>query len=493
MSDHHSSEFGRATPRLTRRRALMASGMAAATMAAGTVAGGRAAASSIVFPAARGDLRAAQDSTPAAGGSLPEWEPRFDEEVTLRRFGFGTDNITSDVRVKAFQETYPNFKLEVTPEVTDQKILTAVASGDVPDLFWLGSETIQSWAARGALEPLDDLIENDDRFDLGQFYDSEITKVQYDGPTYGVPQFVDCRPLWLNGPPLEEVGIAVEDVDPSNWQQMQDYGVELLKKDGDQIVRWGFDTKGADFFWMWSWGNGGDLLTDEGRTATFDTPENLEALQYNIDTYDAQGGFQVYQAFIQTTGFEGEQNFFVQNQVAMTPFESWLLGIIAEGDPDHQFTVVPFRGKDGQAYSITGGQSWAIPKGAKNKEAAWEWISYFSSPTIWVQTSQTIKQQLEDQGTSYVPSLTASKTANELLRDRVFTGTGQESFDNAVKLFPDLLDANKQAAVSPVLKEINDIVINTVAKPALNGEKSAEEALKEGQQKAQQALDDFFK
>ena len=56
-----------------------------------------------------------------------------------------------------------------------------------------------------------------------------------------------------------------------------------------------------------------------------------------------------------------------------------------------------------------------------------------------------------------------------------------------------LLGANKQAAVSPVLKEINDIIANTVVKPALGGEKSAEDALKEGQDKAQQALDDFFK
>lgn len=162
------------------------------------------------------ELRFARQATPAASPAaspaidLQPWEPRFTDDVTLRRFGFGTDNLTSEVRVAAFEEAYPNFMLEVTPEITDQKALTAVASGDVPDLFWLASNSIQTWAARGALEPLDEMIANDDRFDLSQFYQSEIDKVTYDGKIYAIPQFVDCRPLWLDHASLEESGLSPE-------------------------------------------------------------------------------------------------------------------------------------------------------------------------------------------------------------------------------------------------------------------------------------------
>jgi multiple sugar transport system substrate-binding protein len=443
---------------------------------------------SVVAPASR---RAAfAQGTPAA--NVTPWEPRFTDEGTIHRFGFGTDNITSEVRVAAFEQTYPNISLEVTEQVDDQKILTAVASGDVPDLFWLASDSIQSWAARGALEPLDDLIAGDDRFDVSQFYQSEVTRDQYDGQTWGIPQFVDCRPLWLDAAPLQEVGIDIAAVDAANWQQLQDNGVALLAKNGDEITRWGFDPKSDGFFWMWSWGNGGNLLSEDGRTATFDMQENIDALQFNVDTYDVQGGFAAYQAFIQTTGFDGADNFFVQGEVPTTLFESWLLGIVAGGDPDHQFAVTPFKGKDGQVYSITGGNSWAIPKGAKNKEAAWEWISYFSSPAIWVETSQTIKQRRQENQELYTPALTASQTANQLLMEQVFEPTENDSVNQAIGLFPTLLGANRQAAASPVLKEINDILSNTVIKPALNGEKSPADALKDGQEKAQGALDDFF-
>ena len=436
-------------------------------------------------------------SLAAQGTPLPAevtpWEPRFTDEVTLTRFGFGTDNVTSEVRVAAFQQTYPNFKLEATTEFDDQKILTAVASGDVPDLFWLSSDSIQSWAARDALEPLDDLIAGDDRFDVSQFYQSEVTRDQYDGQTWGIPQFVDCRPLWLDGESLAEAGIDIASVDTANWDQLMANGQALLKADGDQISRWGFDPKTDGFFWMWAWGNGGDLLSEDGLTATFDLQQNIDALQYNLDVYKSQGGFAAYQAFIQTTGFDGVDNFFVQHQVATTLFESWLLGIVASGDPAHQFTVTPFKGKDGQVYSITGGNSWAIPKGAKNKEAAWEWISYFSSPAIWLETSQTIRDRQQSEQKLYTPALTANQTANQLLLDQVFAPTENESVNQAIQLYPTLLEANRQAAASPVLKEINDILSNTVVKPALSEEKSPADALKEGQEKAQAALDDFFK
>lgn len=274
---------------------------------------------------------------------------------------------------------------------------------------------------------------------------------------------------------------------------MKEHAVQLLIDDNGQIRRWGFDTKAADFFWMWSWGNGGDLLNEDGREATFATPENVEALQYNLDVYEAQGGFANFQAFIQTTGFDGAENFFVQSQVAMTPFENWLLGIVAQGDPEHEFSVVPFQGRDGTPYSMTGGQSWAIPAGAQNRDAAWEWMSYFSSPIIWRDTSVQMKERLETDGRLYTPALTASNTANQVLNSEVFTGTGSEWFDNAIRLFPDLLDANTASAASPVLSELNDILRNSVVLPALNGERSPEDALNDGQSMAQRALDDFFR
>lgn len=431
--------------------------------------------------------------TPVATTNVSGWKPRYKEKATVSRFGFGTDNTTARVRVQAFEQAYPNITLKAAAEIDDQKILTAVASGDVPDLFWLGRSTVLSWAARKALEPMDDLIKNDDRFKLDNFYDAAVKEVQYEGQTWAIPQFMDARPLFVSLPPLRQAGIKVEDIDTSNWQQLREYGVKLTKKQGNKLTRWGFDTKvQSGFLWMYSWGNGGSLLSEDGKTATFDTPQNIEALSYAVETMNAQGGFRPYKAFLDTTQFEGPQNFFVKNQVVMTLFESWLMGIIAEGNPKHEFKALPFKGKNGDIISMSGGNAWAIPKGAKNKEAAWEFISFMSDADIWRKAGEAQKKEVQAEKGVYIPSLTANKVADQMLREEVYTPT-RPSIDEAVELFPQLLEQSKQVVASPVLKEITDIIQQQAVDPTLQGSKKPDAAMKDAQQKAQRALDKFYK
>ncbi len=486
--------------KLTRRQVLRYGGTLAIASAAGPLlaaCGGGATTTTgcqPTSPAAGAVATEGPMPTPVATTNVSGWKPKFTQKATISRFGFGTDNTTARVRVQAFEQAYPNITLKAAPEIDDQKILTAVASGDVPDLFWLGRNSVLSWAARNALEPLDELIAGDDRFKLENFYDAAVKEVQYEGKTWAVPQFMDARPLFVSLPPLKEAGIKVEDIDTSNWEQLQEYGKKLTKKQGNKVTRWGFDTKAqSGFLWMWSWGNGGSLLSEDGKTATFDTPQNIEALKYNVETMQQQGGIRPYKAFLDTTQFEGPENFFVKNQVVMTLFESWLMGIIAEGDPKHQFKVLPFKGKNGEIVSMSGGNAWAIPRGAKNKEAAWEFISFMSDADIWVKAGQAQKKEVTAEKGVYIPSLTANKVADQRLREEVYTSAANPAIDEAVKLFPQLLEGSKQVAASPVLKEITDILQAEAVDPALQGSKKPEQALKDAQQKAQRALDKFYK
>src|SRR5699024_10565893 len=66
-----------------------------------------------------------------------------------------------------------------------------------------------------------------------------------------------------------------------------------------------------------------------------------------------------------------------------------------------------------------------------------------------------------------------------------------DAFDHAVELFPALLEEShyRDIARSPVAGQLDPIMIDEGVVPALNGERSAEEALDEANQAAQDEID----
>lgn len=377
----------------------------------------------------------------------------------------------------------------MVPQVNDQKILTAVASGNVPDILWLDRGTIAEWAARGALEPMDDMLAKSS-IKLGDFYKSAVDQVTYKGHVWAVPQFMDVRPLWIDLDPLKSAGVALMDVESSNWDKLHAAGVKLTKKQGNKIVRWGFDTKAQDgFFWMWAWGNGGELLSADGKHASFDDTKNVAALQYVVDVTKAQGGYAAHKSFADTWGWNGQHPFIV-NQTPVTLYENWLLGMIAQFAPKHNFTVAPFKGRNGKPVSMSSGNAWAIPKGAGNASAAWTFIEFMSKPSTWKIGAQADKAVNGKQGAPFIPYLTSNKAIDAMLMADEYRPINSK-FDAVVKLFPSLLDHSRSLPSSPVSAQLNDILLNEAVLPAMLGQKSASAALKDAQSKAEQAISSF--
>ena len=71
------------------------------------------------------------------------------------------------------------------------KLQTMLASGDPPDVFYLGSERLPSYASLGLLLPMDDLIAQDakahgsDALDLRAFFPETLAAFRYDGDRTG--------------------------------------------------------------------------------------------------------------------------------------------------------------------------------------------------------------------------------------------------------------------------------------------------------------------
>jgi multiple sugar transport system substrate-binding protein len=426
----------------------------------------------------------------AAGASTAPGPITREAAITLWNFGVEETNPFAKARVDAFTQKYPNFKLDIVPKADDQKILTGAASKQLPDILWLGREALSSWAARGVLNPIDDLIAKN-RFDMGQFYESAVAEVKYDNKTWGVPQFMTVRVLYVNTDALGEAGLDPSKLDTGNWEQLNDLGVKLTKRVGDRFERWGFDNKvDSEFHWLWGMANGGKFISDDGKKVSFNDPKIVEAVDWAAKNYEAQGGYQGYKGF--ATTFQNDEQF-ARGLVAMTLYENWMMGIIARTVPERNFVVVPMKMRGGsETISFTTGNAWTIPTGAKDREAAFEFIRFMSAEDTFVIGANAVKEANKKNGRPYVPTLTGHKAGDQAQISKVYEPI-QPKFDDAVKLFPKVLETARKipTSISPVSKQINDLLKNEAIKPALSGERPAKDGLDRANQKAQQEIDAF--
>lgn len=278
------------------------------------------------------------------------------------------------------------------------------------------------------------------------------------------------------------------------WDMLANLGEQLVQREGDRIVRWGFDPKfQAGYLWIWGLGNGGSFFADDGSEATFDNEQVVDALEWGVNAYDLQGGFQDYEAVSST--WQGDEQF-ARGQVAMTGYESWMLGIIARIAPDLNFAVLPIRerggGPDGPIVSFTGGRAWAISQGASDPEAACQFIAYMHTLDTWMLGSEARKDDAIGEGGYFIPALTAHREADQAQINQLYEPIS-EKVDAAVRLFPEILEAsvNRPSSAFPASNELNDILVQVGTMPALRGEQESADALSQADQEAEDAIAEF--
>jgi multiple sugar transport system substrate-binding protein len=131
----------------------------------------------------------------------------------LSTFGFSLQDKIATTRVDAFKKAYPQVQVKVTEGGFDeQHFLSAVASGTPPDLVYVDREIIGTYAARGAVQPLDDCIASA-QIDMGQFRPAATRQVTVDGKVYGIPEFYSVRVLMINNKAVRTAGMTPADVD----------------------------------------------------------------------------------------------------------------------------------------------------------------------------------------------------------------------------------------------------------------------------------------
>ncbi len=405
--------------------------------------------------------------------------------------GFSLPDEIASVRVDTFREAYPEVNLNLPEGSFDpQQFLTAVASRNVPDVIYLGRDDLSTYATRGAIQPLEECIASQN-IDTSQYRETALNQVTVDGQIYGIPEFYNIIALILSDQAFADAGLEPETFSTSDWDELSQFNEQLTRVEDGELTRIGFDPKLPEFFPLWVRANGGQLLSDDGRRAMLDTPEAVEALTYTIGLHEVAGGRQAFSAFRDTWDFFGADNELVADQLAAFPMEQWYFNVLAEVSPDLNITVKPFTDRQGEPVTFATGNTWAIPRGAENPEAACAFMKTMTAPETWLAAARARAKTRAADGRLFTGVYTGNRVADEQIFSNVYQPSGNAPFDNAVKVALAVQDKAFAIPANPAGAQFRQAWMDAVNR-ALNGEQDPQAALEQAQEEAQEALDDAW-
>lgn len=280
--------------------------------------------------------------------------------------------------VKAFEEKNPTIKMKLvyteSSEGSDQKLLTAVAGGNPPDVSLFDRFKVGTWAAQGSLTDLSSMAaESGIRKEM--YYPFAWEESSYQGKLYAMPMDTDSRLLFYNKDHFKEVGLD-PNKPPQTIAELEAASEKLTIKEGKRFKRIGFiPWYSQGWLYTWGWAFGGEFQDAATGKITANDPKVVEALQWMTD-FGKKYNVEDIAGFTSAAGTE-EMDPFISGQVSMKISGNFTVKGIEKFKPDLNYGVAPIPTPTGTDFTTwSGGGSAIIPKGAKNVAAAWKFLEF---------------------------------------------------------------------------------------------------------------------
>ncbi|KFI90096.1 ABC transporter substrate-binding protein [Bifidobacterium scardovii] len=267
----------------------------------------------------------------------------------------------------AFNKSQSKYEVSyVAQEQVEQKLLTAIASGQVPDLVMWDRYQTALYAPKGAVQAIDEFVKKD-AIDLDAFYPQAIAEMESGGKLYGLPLLVDVRSLAYNADLFNQAGATP----PTTWDELLEVAKKLtIKDDSGKLSRAGFLLNDPGLFNMWLWQAGGELLSADGKKTAYNSSSGLEVLNFWKSMLDAG---------VYVNGFADTNDVFAAGDAAMKLTGPWDIPTLDKAEGLNYAIAEPPAGPGGDKSSIMGGFGLVIPTGAKQSEGAWEFMKWWST------------------------------------------------------------------------------------------------------------------
>jgi multiple sugar transport system substrate-binding protein len=331
--------------------------------------------------------------------------------------------------------------------VTRQEAKSAECDVFYSDVVWTAEFAIQNWLYD--VTPYVEARKDD-------FIESTLATATYEGRIWGVPHKTNAGFLYYRTDQIDQ--------DPETWQEVYELAAE---HDGIAYQGASYEGLTVDFLEL-AFAAGGEVLSEDGKTAVLDSPENLAALKFMVDGIKSGAAPKAVTTYME----EPARRAFEAGRVTFLRNWPYVYGTANRAKATKgKFKVVPFPSFEGAGKAgILGGFNLVISTYSKNPGGALKLIDYMTSQER--QTEDVVKY-------SDASPLAVVYDDPAVLKAQPFS--------------PELKQAVEQSRsrpVSPVYPQISQAIYKNV-NAALSEKVSPEDALKQAQTEVQKALETF--
>ncbi|MEK5442739.1 MULTISPECIES: sugar ABC transporter substrate-binding protein [unclassified Fredinandcohnia] len=268
----------------------------------------------------------------------------------------------------------------------DQKVLTALAANNGPDVFYAIPDQMPQYADVGMLLELDPYL---DEGDLDGFVESSLVSTTWKDKKYGLPILQEAYTFLYNLDVVKAIGEDPANL-PKTWEEFEAWAAKAKEK-GFYALNYlgGGSMNGTIYPWVWQ--AGGDVVTDDNKVL-INSPESVKAFDYVNNMY--QKGYIPEDSITATT----QDELWFAGKI-MAQLGSGISITMMEKEGDFEFAIAPpLTGEKQLTYGTTG--MFVVPSNTDNPAAAAEFVKAVTNAE---------NQRIFNTVTQYIPTQEEAK------------------------------------------------------------------------------------
>lgn len=263
-------------------------------------------------------------------------------------------------------------------------LLEAGASGgEMPDVFWMHINEAEKYMSADMLLNMDDYIAADEDIDLSNYYEGITEIYSWNGSQFALPKDHDTIALLYNKAIFDKYGIAYPS-DEWDWEDYAAAAAQITEKGAaDGVFGTAMNTNdGQDGWYNLIYGFGGELLSDDKKTSGMDNENTIKAMKWLADEIFPSMPSQ------EVMSDTDPDLLFQSGLVGMMLQGSWMVNTFytADNASDYAWAQIPYYDAngsgacdEGERVSLYNGLGWAVAKGTKDPQAAFDLAAAFCS------------------------------------------------------------------------------------------------------------------